>query len=523
MMHFHGFGKSVAKFLDATNTRYLRSLVLLMMLVYFFIFSFLSIRRIHALWASYYDLGIMNQTVHNSYIGIRNLDLSRLLELTDPHESGKQIKRMAIHNDVLLAIIAPLYYLHDGPETLLVLQSGVLASGALALFLIFQHKIRNGDKATSRVLKLLSVTIPYMYLIYSPLQRTNLYEFHAVTLSTGLILWMYLSYLQKKWKIFCLLFLAILLSKEQAGFSLGIFLLVELVVYVRAHWSAITTKGTSLVNIIRTLLRAPFTRSLFIFSALSILYVIISVFVWMPVFRSGNDHFALEYFKTDELQSGGLLLQYVSRIFYPQTLSYILFIFGPTLFLSLFSPLAIPLLPDLLVNLVSRSANMQSVYFHYTALITPWVFIGLIDALIRIVNSNCKRIYVYVILCAMCISSVVYSTYESPLPYSKTGQPELWTMSIPEQKDILLWQQILKDDAIIVSSTGQFAPYLTSRRVFYNFGQHYVKADYVLIRKTEVFSYGEKDILIPQYNKLITDPNFKQIYSRGDVEVYKKL
>jgi uncharacterized membrane protein len=158
----------------------------------------MSIRRIHILWASYFDLGIMQQTVYNTYRSIQTLDPSRFLMLTDPHESGRQINRIAIHNDVLLAAIAPLYYIHSGPETLLVVQTIVLASGALALFFIVKENTKRWQADQKQIVDWLSISVPLSYLLYYPIERTNLYEFHAVTLSTALILWMYLAYLKKK-------------------------------------------------------------------------------------------------------------------------------------------------------------------------------------------------------------------------------------------------------------------------------------------------------------------------------------
>ena len=90
----------------------------LFIIIYIAWFSFFTLHRFNSLHANYYDLGIMDQTVYNTSRG-------RILELTDP-EGSATIKRMAIHNDILLAGLAPLYILHSGPETILVTQTIVL-------------------------------------------------------------------------------------------------------------------------------------------------------------------------------------------------------------------------------------------------------------------------------------------------------------------------------------------------------------------------------------------------------------
>ena len=131
-------------------------------------FSLLSLGRVRQLWASYFDLGIMHQTVYNSYMSLREADASRMLELTDPHGSGRQIKRMAIHNDVILGLLAPLYFIYEGPETLLIFQILVTASGAYALYKIAQK--RQLDRHSKGIWLWF---IPLLYLLYPPLERSE--------------------------------------------------------------------------------------------------------------------------------------------------------------------------------------------------------------------------------------------------------------------------------------------------------------------------------------------------------------
>ena len=54
-------------------------------IVYVAVFGWMSVRRMDMLWASYFDLGIMHQTVYNTYQALHTLDFMRIFELTDPH------------------------------------------------------------------------------------------------------------------------------------------------------------------------------------------------------------------------------------------------------------------------------------------------------------------------------------------------------------------------------------------------------------------------------------------------------
>jgi len=43
-----------------------------------------------------------------------------------------------------------------------------------------------------------------------------------------------------------------------------------------------------------------------------------------------------------------------------------------------------------------------------------------------------------------------------------------------------------------------------------------------MIRKNEIYNYPEKKKLIPIYEDLVRNKKFIKIYTRGDVEVYKR-
>jgi uncharacterized membrane protein len=486
--------------------------------LYILVFSFMSIRRIHVLWASYFDLGIMHQTVYNTYKAIQTLDPTRILELTDPHESGRQINRIAIHNDVLIALASPFYFIHSGPETLLVIQTIVLASGAFALFFIVREKTKHWPQEKRRLSDIVSTLIPLAYLLYYPIQKTNLYEFHAVTFATSLILWMYLAYIKRKWALFAILFIATLLSKEQVGFSLGIFAFVEALLVRASHLWRWPVKRSSVAQY----LQHAKIQGLILVGIASFVYVALSVFIIMPAFRLGGEHFALNYFAGGDTSPLSLLSTHAGRLFRMETVHYLWTILSPLLLLPLFSVYLLPAVPDILINVLSVNGNMRNVYFQYTAVITPWLFISIVDIFSRIMpRITVLKSSILVGVLMLCI--MISSSLESPLPYSRKNQNRLWYGNESERRDVLLWQQILRSDDIIVSATGQFAPYLTSRRIYYDFGKNYDKAEYVLVRPSEIKGYWIKGKLIPYYDKLIKDERYKQIYNNNDIEVYKRV
>ncbi len=539
------------------------ALVVFASFLYFLVFTAYSIQRLNMLWASYFDLGIMHQTVWNTYKAIQALDLSRFLMLTDPHGSGEQIYRMAIHADYFLAILSPLYFIHSGPETLLLFQTLALACGAIAIYFITSVILRkqhshaelvsaSKKKIPDQVLddshmKMLTVVFPLIYLMNFAVQRTNYYEFHAVTIATPLILFMYAAYLYKKYWLAALLAILAISTKEQVGFSIGVLLFVESLKYyyhntnLHYFWNktchpacpdyigenAKLCSGSlwqKMLNRVQHDTQLHRFSILFVMSAFSFLYVFVTIFYIMPAFRSGDEHFALSYFIGDK--SEGLfqnIPSYFLRLFSLESLKYITYMFGALAFLPLLSIYSLPAIPDLLINILSESGNMRNFYYHYTAVITPWLFISLIYSTKNILRkwNSTLVFYFYIFLLLFC--SLYFSYLESPLPYSLRGGAVSLTKTAGELKDIRLWQQVLADDGIPVASTGQLSPYLSGRTYFYDFDANYTKAKYILIRRNEVYNYSDKHKLIPVYERLVSDVNYQKVYVRGLFEVYKRV
>ncbi len=482
------------------------SIVHVIVILFFLLFSYLAVVRIHQLWASYFDLGIMHQTVFNTYKALQTGDMTRVLELTDPHGSGMQIKRMAIHNDLLLGLLAPLYFIHAGPETLLLVQVLIVTSGAYALYLIAKKK------ALSTVARgVFLVVVPLAFLMYPPLQRTLLYEFHAVVLATGFMLWMYYAWITRHRVWFVTFFILSMLTKEHVGFTIGGWLLVEAL--LRFYHGQKKPLGSSVFTDIidrRVLLTV-------LLALVSFIYALCSTFAFIPSFRSGDEHFALSYFSKTST-GGSFIGQHISQFASYRTIDYLFRLFGPLGFLSFLSPLSLGAIPEIALNVLSSSSNQKNIFYHYTALITPWIFIGLIDTIHRVRNWKYVRWLPIVII----LATLYLSYLDSPMPYSLKGTKIQWLPVAQELPDIRLWQQVLDRDEIKVSSVGQLAPYLTNRRYFYDFGPNYVKAEYILIRLKEVYDYPDKARLIPAYEQLQKDEKYSQIYKNGDVEVYRR-
>src|SRR3989339_976325 len=319
---------SFAKAMEGKQISNIKIKILLWLAILLFIgiFSYLSIKRYKTLNSYYYDLGIMNQVVYNTSRG-------RFLEMTN-QDLKKNVSRLAIHFDPILAVFAPFYKLYEGPEVLLIGQAIILGLGALAIFLISQKVLKKNP---------ISLIFSLFYLLYFAVQRAVLFDFHAVTLVTTFFLFaLYFNLIKKNFWYFIFILLS-LLTKEHVG--LAVFFLGMYLCFIKKE------KKTGIITAI-----------------LGIIFFVTTVYVIIPYFR-GTEHFAAGYF-----------VDIRSRLpdIFKNGISYILLLVSP-LFYSLFSPLTLLIsLPEWAINILSINSNQRSIYFHYNSVIVAFLFYSLI-------------------------------------------------------------------------------------------------------------------------------------------------
>lgn len=123
--------------------------------------------------ADAFDLGNMDQAVWNTLHGHPFRFTNRGLDWQGPPT------RLGFHVEPILLLIAPLYLLHAGPETLLAVQAVALASGAVPLFaLALRHLPAHPWVAAA---------LAGAYLVSPALLGAALWDFHPVALAMSLL------------------------------------------------------------------------------------------------------------------------------------------------------------------------------------------------------------------------------------------------------------------------------------------------------------------------------------------------
>ncbi|HEV2235776.1 MAG TPA: DUF2079 domain-containing protein [Ktedonobacterales bacterium] len=121
-----------------------------------------------------FDLGNMDQAVWNTLHGHLLRFTNRGIDWYGPPT------RLAVHVEPILVLVAPLYLLHSGAETLLVLQTVALALGAIPLLALALRRLPDAP--------LLGVCFVLAYLLAPEILGEALYDFHPVALATPLLL-----------------------------------------------------------------------------------------------------------------------------------------------------------------------------------------------------------------------------------------------------------------------------------------------------------------------------------------------
>lgn len=184
--------------------RWRGAVVSLLIVAYIAVLGTLSLRRHQNLRTNALDLGYTDQAVWNTLHG-RPFRFSTYVDaafrLDIPIQEFKEPDiLLGYHVEPILAAIAPLYLFHDGPESLLWLQTMGIAMGAIPVYLIARlrieerakksksHDTQNASGFAFRILHWLPVAFVALYLLSPSLEAANLSDFHAVALSPAFLL-----------------------------------------------------------------------------------------------------------------------------------------------------------------------------------------------------------------------------------------------------------------------------------------------------------------------------------------------
>jgi uncharacterized membrane protein len=255
-------------------------------------------------------------------------------------------------------VLAPIYRLAPGPETLLVVQAVMMGAAAIPLHL---YARRHLPPWTASLVALL-------YLAYAPLHGANLYDFHYLPLGV-FFLWLVLYAVEaRRWWLAAVAAVLALSVREDVACLvavLGVFLLLT---------------GAS-------------ARAGLLLAVAGGAYFVVMKLVVMPHFGDAGESFVNQYAGLVPPEAhgfGGVVETLAGNPVFTESvtierdkLAYVLQLLVPVLLLPLSRPIGILLVvPGFVFTLLSTQyAPLTQISFQYTSYWTAFVFIGLVLAL----------------------------------------------------------------------------------------------------------------------------------------------
>lgn len=308
--------------------------------IFSYYFSWLAIQRLRAFYSEY-DLGAHQQVLWNTLHG-------HLLYYTS---TGVPLSHFSQHADPLLLLVAPFYLLYNGPETLLVLQTIVVALAGIPVFLLAREKLKSS---------FFGLTLLALYLLFPGTEVITVSDFHPPVLAMSFLMAAF-YFLEKKRDGWFLLFIVLAMAaKEQ----------IPLVVIFIGGYAIIRHRKWKLGGF--TIL-------------LSVVWFLLAMYWVIPMFSITREQLFLHFYVdfgstpleivTNVLTRPDLVL---TNLLQPEKLDFVVKLLAPFGFIPLVGlPVLLIGTPAFAINLLSVNPAMYTAdRGHYIADFIPWLVWG---------------------------------------------------------------------------------------------------------------------------------------------------
>jgi len=423
------------------------ALLVFIVTVYTLIVGNLAVNRYMSFNATIWDLGVMTQTIWNTAHG-------RILQ--ESVNLGFPISRMAVaHWELIYLPLAVIYRIFPSIPLLLYIQTFVLACGVLPIYRFAEKKLSSTATA---------LFIAVAYLLYPALHGSSLFDIHGLTFSTTFLLFtFYFLDQQKTIKTISFAILSICCREDVALiiFMLGLFSLL-----MRKRWKI----SFILITLGVVWIIAFFTRGYFIGHE-ELMKSTSMAYNWDHIFSSSE-------FLKSPLK---IFLNIIQWLITFENIKYLVKLILPVIGLCLLSPTILLISsPTLLLNLLSNWHQMHQLEYHYTATITPFIFLAAIKGMANLKQKLSRfpglptdRILL-IIGMLIAVASIISTAQFSILRFHNS-----WHVS---DNDKLLSKKLHAIPLeLSVSTTARPGPHLANRKLLYHFPEHISNADIIVI------------------------------------------
>jgi uncharacterized membrane protein len=416
--------------------------------------SVLAIQQHHAFRSYGWDFGIYEQAAwlvsseglsSESFISIRGLPL------------------WGHHVNAIFILLAPLVKLGAGARFLIVLQSTVVAFGALPLSWLARS--RTGKASVG-------FAIAVVFLLHPATSWYGFSLFHPENLAVGLLLFAFWFAHSNRWKWFWVSAVLAMMCREEVGLVVASFCAV----WLFFRWRAARRENDTRVS------RRCWVN-LLLAGAVGVGWYLISTKVIIPGSLGGDPYYVSSFFAKYGDSTGDVVKHFVRQPWAVADLVetrdqriYFADLFAPLGFLPLLSPFSLVSSLPFLAVFAADNAGFHDIRTHYSSLILPGLFLGLVEfvrwAWRRPVLG--RLVMTWLVTCAVGAAAT-----RGPLP----GSPVRSQLERPSSK-AELYRTALQfvPPTGAVTTSNNFAPHLARRTTVYQFPNPF-----------ERYFYGEFD------------------------------
>ncbi len=443
---------------------------------------------------------------HSPFVGLHGAGDAGKLQLAD-------------HFTPLLALMSPFYWIHDGPETMLIETAVLTALPIIPLWLFVRRAVRNSGRFGSLAANLSAYLVVIGYGVTWPLQMALWFEFHEVFLELPILMWMIERAQAGRLRQAALISLLLLGVKDDMGFVVAIFGLYlatkDATVRDWARWLPRALRRPRLVlDTVRRRDRAWFLALVPV--GLGMVWLVAQVLLPAAGGSPNRDFTYTEFGPTQSAamhamlaDPGNTFATLFNSHYKTQTLEMLLW---PVLGLCLLSPLSLMAAPLLMERFLSVNQLYWVMPYHYNAFLVPIIFCAGVDGALRLsrwltsarlsarvarhgqpVRSALMTAF------AMYVAIYAWSTFDR-YPMHHMTQASFWEVSNPSVVAAKQAASKIPDNAYVASAT-QVGPQLLSRDKVVMWGppgdRNYPAPPWILadVKRT---SYPFKDVAAQQ-------------------------
>ncbi|GCE03641.1 DUF2079 domain-containing protein [Dictyobacter aurantiacus] len=472
------------------------------------------------------DFGIMDQSIWNTAHGnLLHDTICNIINDTNCASPDGYV-RFAIHFEPILFPISLFYYIWSDPRILFVIQTIIVALGAYPAYWLARLRLRN---------EWLAGAFALLYLIYPAQLQATTSDFHAVTLTASLLLFMlYFMYTRQTLWLFVFALLAMACKED-----------IPLVVLTFGLWSVIFQRRW---------------KSGLALALLGLVWFVVATKVIMPHFSPTGQPLLISRYGGNA--GGGSLVKDVllhpvsflrTYVFEYHHLAYIHAVLAPAgyiprphgggiFYLPMLAPWVLVMaVPSLAINLLSSNPQQYSGLFHYNAEVVPIIIFSTIEALVVVrwlarhalaalavrgvalartssdIGRFLPRVLTWVLVVGVIFSALRSDYYfHGQLPFSIGFQ---WPQTTPHMDLARHFMDMIPDDASVSAQT-KLVPHLSHRTSIYMFpyaaDPKYLNgrpadrlAEYVLLDVTgDVYPYFEAQQYTSEVKTVLASGNY---------------